>query len=100
MAIVNRHKLSGSVFKSSKNGPDGRSGPWPQKCQEMGGLFFLFGLFLGRRKPFEALEQLFLGHALARDLGVVGIDRGPAVAPISGTASGSGSSTSTYFCSE
>src|SRR5262249_7589605 len=38
-------------------------------------LFVFFRLFLGRRQPLEPLEQLLLGHALGRDLGVVGIDR-------------------------
>jgi hypothetical protein len=41
------------------------------------GLFVLFGLLFRRRQAFEALQELFLGHALDRDLGVVGIDAGP-----------------------
>src|SRR5205809_7233415 len=40
------------------------------------GLLVLFGLFFRRRQAFQALEELFLGHALDRDLGVVGIDAG------------------------
>src|SRR3954452_23938665 len=31
------------------------------------------GLLFRRRQAFEALEQLFLGHAIARDFGIVGI---------------------------
>src|ERR1700732_362587 len=37
-------------------------------------LFFLFRLFLRWGKPLEALEQLLLRHALARDLCVVALD--------------------------
>src|SRR5439155_17886687 len=37
-------------------------------------LFFL-GLFLGRGKAFQSLEQLFFGHPVDGDLGVVGIHR-------------------------
>src|SRR6476469_8843475 len=40
------------------------------------GLLVLFGLFFRRRQAFQALEEFFLGHALDRDLGVVGIDAG------------------------
>src|SRR5882757_11233079 len=40
------------------------------------GLLVLFGLLLGRREALEALEQLFLGHPLDRNFGVVGIDAG------------------------
>ena len=40
------------------------------------GLFVLFGLLFRRRQALEALQQLFLGHALDRDFGVVGIDAG------------------------
>ena len=36
----------------------------------------LFRLLFRRRQAFEALQQLFLGHALDRNFGVVGIDAG------------------------
>jgi hypothetical protein len=39
-------------------------------------LFVLFGLLFRRRQAFEALQELFLGHAFDRNLGVVGIDAG------------------------
>ncbi len=58
------------------------------------------GCSSGGARPFQALEQLFLAHVLDRDLGVVGIDRAARAPAISGTLSASGSSTSTYFCSE
>ena len=37
-------------------------------------LFVLFRLLFRGRKPLEALQEFFLGHALDRDLGVVSID--------------------------
>src|SRR5215472_7990280 len=37
--------------------------------------FFFLGLFLGWSEPFQAFEQLFLGHPIDRNLGVVGVDR-------------------------
>src|SRR5213594_3988200 len=37
-------------------------------------LFFFLGLLFGRGEALEAFQQLFLGHAIDRDLGVVGID--------------------------
>ena len=40
----------------------------------------LLGLLLGRGQAFQALEQLFLRHAVRRNLGVIGID------PLAGTA--------------
>ena len=40
------------------------------------GLFVLFGLLFRRRQALKALQEFFLGHALDRDLGVVGIDAG------------------------
>jgi len=40
------------------------------------GLLVLFGLLFRRRQAFEALQKLLLGHALDRDLGIVGIDAG------------------------
>jgi len=40
------------------------------------GGFVLFGLLLRRSQAFEPLQQLFLGHPLHCDLGVVGIDAG------------------------
>src|ERR1700722_7458826 len=55
---------------------------WPEPgrpaCPAVGAgrLFFLFGLLFRRGEPLQALEELFLGHALDRDLGIVGIDRG------------------------
>ena len=52
-----------------KSGGFGRRGP--------DGLFVLFRLFLRRRQALEALQQLFLGHPLDGDFGVVGIDAGP-----------------------
>ncbi len=54
---------------------------------------------LGGREAFEALEQLFLGHAPAGNHRVSASTSNRLAAPISGTESGSGSSTSTYFCS-
>ena len=36
----------------------------------------LFGLLFRRRQALEALQKLFLGHALYGDLGVIGIDAG------------------------
>ena len=55
----------------------------PNKCpglRQIGGvregLFVLFGLLFRRRQAFETLQELFLGHALDRDLGIVGIDAG------------------------
>ena len=85
---------------------------WPQKDNGPGiepgrctrivsgrGLFLVFRLLLGRRQAFEALEQLFFGHAVGGDLGIVGIDRAAGGAD-QRHPSGSGSSTSTYFCSE
>lgn len=41
-------------------------------CGEI--LLFFFRLLLRRGQPFQALQQLFLGHAVGRDLGIVGID--------------------------
>jgi hypothetical protein len=40
------------------------------------GLLVLFGLLLRRRQALEALQKLLLGHALDRDLGIVGVDAG------------------------
>jgi hypothetical protein len=37
-------------------------------------LLVFFRLFFGRGESLETLQQLFLGHALDGDLGVVGID--------------------------
>ena len=37
---------------------------------ECSGLLVLFGLLFRRRQAFQALEELFLGHTLDRDLGV------------------------------
>ena len=39
-------------------------------------LLVLFGLLFRRRQTLEALQKLLLGHALDRDLGIVGIDAG------------------------
>ena len=39
-------------------------------------LLVLFGLLFRRRQAFQTLEQLFLGHALDSNFGVVGIDAG------------------------
>ena len=36
-------------------------------------LFLVFRLFLGWGEPFKPLEQLLLGHAIARDLCIVGV---------------------------
>jgi hypothetical protein len=42
------------------------------------GLFHvLFRRLFRRRQAFQALEQLFLGHAVSGDLGIVGIDARP-----------------------
>src|SRR6185312_7041373 len=53
------------------------------KREICGSLFFLvthigfgLGLTLRRREAFQALEQLFLAHAVGDDLGIVGIDAG------------------------
>src|SRR5262249_57692528 len=66
----------GAIVVPKRNGP---AYAGPLSLPLMGGqtLFVFFRLFLGRRQPLEPLEQLLLGHALGRDLGVVGID-GPA----------------------
>ena len=46
------------------------------KAGGLRGSLVLFGLLFRRRQAFEALQKLLLGHALDRDLGVVGIDAG------------------------
>src|SRR5277367_3879380 len=44
--------------------------------REKASLLVLFGLLFRRRQALEALQKLLLGHALDRNLGVVGIDAG------------------------
>src|SRR5262249_8047612 len=55
------------------NGPD-RAGPLSQ-IRPAKPLFFFLGLLLGRGEPFQSLEQLLFGHAVDRNLGIVGVDR-------------------------
>src|SRR5258708_3864610 len=67
---------------NKSKGPDkcpGLSASWMARAtrgRNVDGLLVLFGLLFRRRQAFEALQKLLLGHALNRDLGVVGIDAG------------------------
>ena len=60
------------------NGP--AMGRAVEKLAMQRALFGVVGLrlLLGRRQPFQALEQFFLAHVLGHHLGVVGIDRSAA----------------------
>ena len=55
---------------------ESRSGLATTRGSNWHGLLVLFGLLFRGRKALEALQKLLLGHALDRDLGVVGIDAG------------------------
>src|SRR6266702_623184 len=80
-------KVRGAKRRASKGGLTMKGGvsrtAGPRRAGR-GSLLFLdlrlFGLLLGRGQAFQALEQLFLRHAVRRNLGVIGID------PLAGTA--------------
>src|SRR4029078_8635663 len=63
-----------------KKSPGQMSGPLTNRevrdVPQASSLLVLFGLLFRRCQALEALEEFFLGHALGRDLGVVGIDAG------------------------
>ena len=40
----------------------------------MNNLLVFFGLLFRRGEPLKTLQEFFLGHALDRDLGIIGID--------------------------
>ena len=76
MVLHNRHKTLALWFAKTAAARTLDPGGGV-KMTNFDGLFFFFRLFLGRSEPFQPLEQLFLGHAVACDFGIVCIGRGP-----------------------
>src|SRR5712691_10347041 len=77
MTSVNRCKRRILWFPETTTARTSRAAvPPPKNARKRSArdLFLFFRLLLGRGQPFQALEQLLLGHAIDRDLGIVGID--------------------------
>ena len=78
MTFVNAYKASAgrAQLAGARHAAPLHPGKWSSRSywRLEKSLFLVLGLFLGRGKPFQTLEELFLGHAVPNDLGIVGID--------------------------